>query len=140
MFSGFSGVCFTENKWSTENIFLVNGKSSHFSVKCLTDFKSIKHFTEKFFFFFCRKIFSRKSFFEKYFLVSCFTRTKRSLNCIKYSKPLKLKLHEEPREYSSIFDFVFLKFLSVYWRDLKVILNKYFLFILQVNKQKMSLS
>ena len=24
MFSAFSGVCFTENKWSTENIFLVN--------------------------------------------------------------------------------------------------------------------
>ena len=26
---------------------MINGKSSHFSVKCLTDFKSVKHFTEK---------------------------------------------------------------------------------------------
>ena len=81
MFFGFSSVCFTENKWSTENIFLVNGKSSHFSVKCLMDFKSVKHFTEKKnFFFFSRKIFFRKSFSEKYFPVSRFTWTKRSLN------------------------------------------------------------
>ena len=87
MFSEFSGVCFTENKWSTENIFLVNEKSSHFSVKCLTDFKSVKHFTEKNKKNFSSKIFSRKSFFRKHFPVSRFTRTKRSLRIIIISKP-----------------------------------------------------
>ena len=79
MFSTFSDVCFAKNKWSTENIFLVNWKSSHFSVKYLTDLKNIKHFTSFFFFFFSRKMFFRKSFSGKYFPVSCFTRTKRSL-------------------------------------------------------------
>ena len=83
MFSAFSGVCFAKNKWSTENIFLVNWKSSHFSVKCLTDLKNVKHFTSFFFsLFFSCKIFSRKLFSEKYFFKSDFSWNKRSLNVI----------------------------------------------------------
>ena len=66
IFFEFSGVCFTENKWSTKNIFLINEKSSHFSVKYFTDFKSVRHFTKKkkfrkiFYGFEIRKIFYRK--------------------------------------------------------------------------------
>ena len=82
MFSAFSGVCFAENKWSTENIFLVNWKSSHFSVKCFTDLKNVKHFTSFFFSFFFRKMFSRKSFFRKHFPESDFPWNKRNLNFI----------------------------------------------------------
>ena len=65
MFSAFLDVCFAENKWSTENIFLINWKSSYFSVKCLTDLKNVKHFTSFFSFFF---------FPVKYFLVSHFSK------------------------------------------------------------------
>ena len=68
IFFEFSSVCFTKNKWSTKNIFLINEKSSHFSVKNLTDFKSVKHFMGK-----------KKSFSEKHFPVSHFTQTKRNL-------------------------------------------------------------
>ena len=82
MFSAFSGVCFAKNKCSTENIFLVNWKSSHFSVKCLTNLKNVKHFTSFFFFFFSRKMFSRKSFSGKHFPESDFSWNKRSLNLI----------------------------------------------------------
>ena len=76
MFSVFLGVCFAENKWSTENIFMVNWKSSNFSVKCLTDLKNVKHFTSFFFSFF----FSRKSFSRKHFSESDFPWNNRSLN------------------------------------------------------------
>ena len=60
IFFEFLSVCFTKNKWSIKNIFLINEKSNHFSVKCLTDFKSVKYFTKIFF------------FFVKYFFVSHF--------------------------------------------------------------------
>ena len=62
--------------------FLVNWKSSHFSVKCLTDLKNVKHFTNFFFLFFFRKIFSRKSFSEKYFPKSDFLWNKQNFNIL----------------------------------------------------------
>ena len=77
MFLAFSDVCFAKNKWSMENIFLINWKSNHFSVKCLTDLKNIKHFTS-FFSFFFRKIFSHKLFSKKHFSENDFPWNKRS--------------------------------------------------------------
>ena len=76
MFSAFSSVYFVKNKWSTENIFLVNWKSSHFFVKCFTDLKNVKYFIE---FFFFDKIFFRKSFFKKYFFENDFSWNKLNL-------------------------------------------------------------
>ena len=58
--------------WSTEN-------KAIFFVKCFTDLKRGKHFTNFYFSFFFRKIFSRKSFFKKYFPEIHFQWNKQSL-------------------------------------------------------------
>ena len=77
-------IYFTKNKWLTKNIFLVNWKSSYFSVKYLTDLKNVKYFTS-FFSFFLRKIFFRKSFSEIYFFENIFSWNKRNLKMLEYS-------------------------------------------------------
>ena len=82
MFSAFLGVCFTENKWSTENIFLVNWKSSHFSVKYLTDLKNVKHFTSFFFLFFFVKYFPANHFPKNIFPKNVFPWNKLSLRLV----------------------------------------------------------